>query len=144
MCVLLNGVNLCEDVCNGRPVHVHISHRRWTCHMYSLQLHGLVFCWTACKSDITQTFSLKLSWLPTVTPVYIPQMLQKLHCWCPTPIRGRALQPHRPRPPSGSKGHPQNDAYYLGTKVFKCYKNLCDFRMNLTRFCTASASEGCK
>ena len=39
----------------------------------------------------------------------------------PIPIRGMqgftALQPRRPRPPSGSKGHPQKDSYYLGTKV---------------------------
>jgi len=35
----------------------------------------------------------------------------------PIPIRGRALQPRRPRLPSGSKGHPQKDSYYLGTKV---------------------------
>ena len=33
------------------------------------------------------------------------------------PIKGRALQPRRPRPPYGSKGHPQKDSYYQGTKV---------------------------
>ena len=31
--------------------------------------------------------------------------------------QGRTLQPRRPRPLSGSKGHPQKDSYYLGTKV---------------------------
>jgi len=35
----------------------------------------------------------------------------------PIPIRGMALQPHRPRPLSGSKGHPQKDSYYLETSV---------------------------
>jgi len=32
----------------------------------------------------------------------------------PIPIRGRALQPHRPRLPSGSKGHPQIQIHPLG------------------------------
>jgi len=31
------------------------------------------------------------------------------------PIRGRACTARRPRPPSGSMGHPQKDDYYIGT-----------------------------
>ena len=56
----------------------------------------------------------------TITQLHIDRVTTQLCIQAAAdsiPIRGRACTAHRPRPPSGSIGHPQKDSYYLWTRV---------------------------